>query len=190
MTARRVDGRPGVFLDRDGVLNAAIVREGRPHPPGAVDQVVIIEGVREACRSLSDAGLLLIMVTNQPDIARGTTTWVTVNAINRHLLRELGLNGAFVCPHDDADGCGCRKPQPGLLLDAAARMGVDLAQSVIVGDRWRDIEAGRRAGVTTVWVRSTYEERAPTAPDHVVEGLIDVVPLVTSFATVGEASER
>jgi D-glycero-D-manno-heptose 1,7-bisphosphate phosphatase len=190
MTARPTSGRRAVFLDRDGVLNAATVRDGRPLPPATVDQVVIIDGVREACRRMADAGLLLIMVTNQPDIARRTTSWATVEAINAHLADELGLDGVFVCPHDDGDACDCRKPEPGLLVDAATRMGVDRTTSVMVGDRWRDIEAGRRAGVRTVWVRSDYGEPAPTAPDHVVERLLDVVPLVTSFATAGEASGR
>jgi D-glycero-D-manno-heptose 1,7-bisphosphate phosphatase len=190
MTARPVDARRGVFLDRDGVLNAAIVRQGRPHPPDTVEQVVIIDGVREACRRLSEAGLLLIMVTNQPDIARRTTTRAAVDAINGHLVSELGLDGVFVCPHDDAAGCGCRKPAPGLLLDAADRMRVDRTRSVMVGDRWRDIEAGRRAGVTTVWVRSDYDERAPATPDHIVDSLLDVVPLVASLPMAGEVSRR
>jgi D-glycero-D-manno-heptose 1,7-bisphosphate phosphatase len=90
-----------------------------------------------------------------------------------------------VCPHDDADACNCRKPAPGLLFHAAEDLGVDLTRSLMVGDRWRDIEAGRRAGVTTVWVRSDYREPAPDAPDHVVDRLLDVVPLVTTSATAG-----
>jgi D-glycero-D-manno-heptose 1,7-bisphosphate phosphatase len=177
--------RAAVFLDRDGVVNDAIVRDGRPLPPRAVDDVVIPDGVREACRQLSDAGLILVLVTNQPDIARGTTTWHAVGAINAYLTNELGLDAVYVCPHDDADACNCRKPAPGLLFHAAEDLGVDLTRSLMVGDRWRDIEAGRRAGVTTVWVRSDYREPAPDAPDHVVDRLLDVVPLVTTSATAG-----
>jgi D-glycero-D-manno-heptose 1,7-bisphosphate phosphatase len=178
-------GRAAVFLDRDGIVNAAIVRDGRPLPPTAVVDVVIPDGVREACRQLSDAGLMLVLVTNQPDIARGTTNWQAVDAINSYLTHELGLDAVYVCPHDDADACHCRKPAPGLLLDAAEELGVDLTRSLMVGDRWRDIEAGRRARVTTVWVRSDYHEPAPDAPDHVVDRLLDVVPLVTTSATAG-----
>jgi D-glycero-D-manno-heptose 1,7-bisphosphate phosphatase len=177
-----------VFLDRDGVLNESMVRDGRPVPPASVDEVVIADGVREACRRLSDAGFLLVVVTNQPDIARRTTTWAAVHAINVHLVDELGLDAVHVCPHDDADACGCRKPEPGLLLAAAQDLGVDLDRSLMVGDRWRDVEAGKRAGVTTVWVRSHYHEPPPDAPDHVVDRLLDVVPLVTSFTTAGEGS--
>jgi D-glycero-D-manno-heptose 1,7-bisphosphate phosphatase len=183
-------GCAAVFLDRDGVLNEAVVRGGRPLPPVTVDDVVIRDDVRDACRRLSDAGLLLLVVTNQPDIARRTTRRQVVDAINAHLTGELGLDAVYVCPHDDADACGCRKPAPGLLLDAAADWGVDLTRSLMVGDRWRDVEAGRRAGVTTVWVRSDYREPPPGAPDHIVARLLDVVPLVTSSATAGEGSRR
>jgi D-glycero-D-manno-heptose 1,7-bisphosphate phosphatase len=183
-------GRAAVFLDRDGVLNDAIIRDGRPAPPMSVDEVVIRDGVREACERLSGAGFLLIVVTNQPDIARRNITWETVDAINRHLTDQLSLDVVYVCAHDDADACSCRKPAPGLLLDAAARIRVDLSRSVMVGDRWRDIEAGKRAGVATVWVRSDYCEAAPEAPDHIVDGLLDVVPLVTSSPTAEEGSRR
>jgi D-glycero-D-manno-heptose 1,7-bisphosphate phosphatase len=179
-----------VFLDRDGVLNEATVGDRCPGPPASVDEVVIRDGVPEACRRLSGTGLLLIVVTNQPDIARGTTTWEVVDAINRHLTAELGLDATYMCRHDDGDACGCRKPAPGLLLEAAGDFGIDLARSVMVGDRWRDIEAGKRAGTRTVWVRSDYCEAPPTDPDHVVDGLLDLVPHVTSSPIPGEVSRR
>jgi D-glycero-D-manno-heptose 1,7-bisphosphate phosphatase len=178
--------RAAVFLDRDGVLNEAIVHNGRPLPPTSVDEVVIPDGVREACRRLSEAGLLLVVVSNQPDVARRTTSREAVDAIDAHLTDELGLDAVYVCPHDDGDACNCRKPAPGLLLDAAEDLGVDLTRSLMVGDRWRDVEAGRRAGVTTVWLRSAYHEPAPASPDHVLDRLLDVVPLVTSSAAVWE----
>jgi D-glycero-D-manno-heptose 1,7-bisphosphate phosphatase len=183
-------GRVAAFLDRDGVLNESVVRDGKPRPPASVDDIVIRPGVRSACNSLRDAGVLLLVVTNQPDIARGKATWDEVDAINQHLITELGLDAALVCPHDDADGCSCRKPKPGLLLQGAERFGVDLARSVMVGDRWRDIDAGRNAGVTTVWLRSDYPEGAPDAPDHTVDGLAEVVPLLIPALTVEEDSLR
>jgi D-glycero-D-manno-heptose 1,7-bisphosphate phosphatase len=179
-----------VFLDRDGVVSEAIVRDGRPLAPATVDEVVIPAGVPEACRLLCDAGLLLVLVTNQPDIARGTTSRQAVDAINQYLTDELGLHAVYVCPHDDGDACGCRKPAPGLLVEAADDLGADLSRSLMVGDRWRDIEAGRSAGVTTVWLRREYREPPPVAPDHVVDRLLDVLPLVTTSATAGEVSRR
>jgi D-glycero-D-manno-heptose 1,7-bisphosphate phosphatase len=193
MTAHHSDGQRGrsgrlgarraVFLDRDGVLNEAILRDGRPHPPASIGDVAILPGVRDACAQLRAAGYLLVVVTNQPDIARGTTTRAAVDAINDHLAGELGLDAVCVCPHDDADRCGCRKPAPGLLLSAAERFGIELGASLMVGDRWRDIEAGARAGVPTAWVRSDYAEPQPAAPDHVVGSLLDVVPIVSDNLT-------
>jgi len=179
--------RMAVFLDRDGVLNEAVVRDRKPYPPASVDEVVLRAGVPAACRALSEAGALLVVVTNQPDLARGTITRAAVDAINDHLTAELGLDAVRMCAHDDADDCACRKPRPGLILEAAEELGIDLRRSLMVGDRWRDIEAGARAGVTTVWVRNDYDERRPDAPDHVVDGLSGVIPLVTRQTAGKEA---
>jgi D-glycero-D-manno-heptose 1,7-bisphosphate phosphatase len=190
MSAAASGGRAAVFLDRDGVLNEAVVCDGRPVPPTCIDEVVIADGVREACQRLSDAGVVLIVVTNQPDIARRTTTRQAVDRVNDHLAAQLGLDAVYVCPHDDDDACGCRKPAPGMLLDAAEEWGVDLTRSIMVGDRWRDVEAGKRAGVATAWVRSDYREPLPADADHVVDRLLDVVPLMTSSASTGQGSQR
>lgn len=176
-------GRRAVFLDRDGVLNEPIVQDGVPHPPATVNDLVVAPGADAACRTLRRAGLLLIMVTNQPDLARGTTTRAAVEAINDVLRRELGLDDVFMCPHDDADDCQCRKPRPGLLLDAAARWSVRLDASVMVGDRWRDVEAGRQAGCATVLVRRGYEERPMTRPDRVVATLGEAVSWILNPIT-------
>jgi histidinol-phosphate phosphatase family protein len=175
----RNGSRPAVFLDRDGVLNEVHLQNGRPHPPSGVDAVELRPGVVDACRRLRDEGLLLVMVTNQPDISRGTTTWDTVRDINERLRSELGLHDVRVCPHDDPHGCGCRKPSAGLLLDAARERGIDLASSVMVGDRWRDVEAGRRAGCRTVLVQAGHDDGGPEgAADLVVESLGQAVPWI------------
>jgi D-glycero-D-manno-heptose 1,7-bisphosphate phosphatase len=160
-----------VFLDRDGVLNVAVVRGGVPRPPGDVDEVELLPGVEEACNRLRTAGFELVVVTNQPDIARGTQTAEAVRRINDALLMTLPLDEVVVCPHDDADGCQCRKPRPGMLLDAAERLGIDLGASFMVGDRWRDVEAGRRAGCRVVLVDHGYGEELAHEPDVVVRGL-------------------
>src|SRR5262249_2073394 len=139
-------GRRAVFLDRDGVINDAIVRGDRPYPPAAVDELRIPPGTADALARLKQQDFLLIVVTNQPDVARGKQQRDTVDEIPRRLRAELPLDDVFTCFHDDADACDCRKPRPGLLLRAAREYGIDLSRSYMAGDRWRDIDAGANAG--------------------------------------------
>ena len=176
-------GRRAVFLDRDGVLIRAAVRDGLPFPIEDPEEVEVLPGVRAACAALRRAGLLLVVFTNQPDVARGTTTKATVEAINAALRRQVELDDVSVCFHDDGDGCDCRKPAPGMLLRAAARWDVALTQSVVVGDRWRDIEAGRRAGCHTVFVDHGYRERQPAEPDLVASSLAEALPWILATCT-------
>jgi D-glycero-D-manno-heptose 1,7-bisphosphate phosphatase len=179
--------RSAVFLDRDGVLNQPLVRDGVSHPPAALADLVLAPGAEAACRALKRAGLLLIVVTNQPDLARGTTDREVVDAINDRLRRDLSLDDVFVCAHDDADGCACRKPRPGLLLHAADRWNVHLGGSVMVGDRWRDVEAGRRAGCATVLVRRDRDETPATGADQEVADLREAVPWILRSTGLGPA---
>jgi D-glycero-D-manno-heptose 1,7-bisphosphate phosphatase len=171
-----------VFLDRDGVLNEAVVRDGRPHPPASTADVVLLDGVVDACRALHDAGWLLVVVTNQPDIARGSTTTDAVDAINALVVADLPVTDVVVCAHDDVDGCACRKPAPGMLTAAAERWGIDLASSVMVGDRWRDIDAGRRAGTRTIFIDRGYDEPRPDDADATVASLPEAATLILSSA--------
>jgi D-glycero-D-manno-heptose 1,7-bisphosphate phosphatase len=181
------EGKPGrraaVFLDRDGVLNRAVVRNGLPYPPDDLASLEILPGSAEACATLRGAGFLLIVVTNQPDIARGTRTREDVEALNRRLSELLPLDEIRVCPHDDRDGCDCRKPSPGLLLAAARDRSIDLGRSVMVGDRRRDIESGQRAGCWTVFVDYGYSERRPERPDLTVRSLGEAVPWILATAS-------
>ncbi len=174
--------RRAVFLDRDGVLIRNEVREGRPFAITEGDPVEILDGVREACRALADAGYLLIMATNQPDVATGRTPRAFVEATNAWLRQELGLDDVRVCFHDDSAGCACRKPKPGMLLEAARSHGLDLAESIMVGDRWRDIEAGKAAGCRTVLVDRGYDDRTPAPSDLTVTSLLAAVPWLREMA--------
>jgi D-glycero-D-manno-heptose 1,7-bisphosphate phosphatase len=164
-------GRSAVFLDRDGVLNAAVVVGGLPHSPRTASEVVTMPDAPDACRSLRLAGFMLVVVTNQPDLARGTTNLVDVDAINRSVRRTVTVDDLRMCPHDDADDCQCRKPRPGLLLDAAADHGIDLLQSWMIGDRWRDVDAGRAAGCRTIFIDRGYGEPPPNTPTRVARSL-------------------
>jgi D-glycero-D-manno-heptose 1,7-bisphosphate phosphatase len=158
-----------VFLDRDGVLNRAIVRDGKPYPPASVDELEIPPDIQPALVALKAAGYRLVVVTNQPDVARGAQRRETVEAIHAALAARLPLDEIRVCYHDDGDQCPCRKPRPGLLRQAPRH---DLARSIMIGDRWRDIEAGVQAGVAaTVLIDCGYAEPLTVEPDARVGSL-------------------
>lgn len=158
-----VKGRGAVFLDRDGVINKAEVRGGKPYPPDSVDELEIIPGVAEALARLQAAGFALVVVTNQPDVARGKQTRAGVLAIHDRLSSLLPIDEFRVCWHDDDDKCECRKPKPGLLTRPPL---YDLGNSIMVGDRWRDIEAGRRAGcLAAILIDYGYDENLTEQPD-------------------------
>ncbi len=172
-----------VFLDRDGVLNRAEVRDGKPYPPASVARLEILPGVPQALQALRAAGWLLVVVTNQPDVARGTARREDVEAINQRLRAELPLDDIRTCYHDSGDGCDCRKPLPGLLLGAARDHGIALERSFMVGDRWRDVEAGARAGCATVFIDYGYAERQPAHPDHRVRSLPEAAQIILGEVT-------
>ncbi len=158
--------QPAVFLDRDGVLNRAVVRDGVPHPPHDLGEFELLPGVPEALARLRAAGFVLVVVTNQPDVARGTQTREGVEAINDRVRAELPVDDLLTCYHDDADGCSCRKPRPGMLLKAGGRHGLDLSRSFMVGDRWSDVAAGRAAGCRTVLIETPYGQGERCVPDR------------------------
>jgi len=172
-----------VFLDRDGVLDRGVLREGRLHPPRAAEEVEVLPGVADACHALARAGLLLIGVTNQPDVARGTQTREEVERINGRLMRSLPLLEIRTCFHDDADGCACRKPRPGLLVQAARDHDIDLGRSFMVGDRWSDVAAGAAAGCLTFLITAPYNERERCAPDHEVADLPDAARRIVAMVS-------
>lgn len=174
--------RRAVFLDRDGVLNRAVDRGGRPYPPANVAEVEILPGVSEALDRLKRAGFTLIVVSNQPDVGRGTATRETVEAINALLGAALPVDRFIMCYHADGDGCDCRKPRPGMLLDGAREFGVDLSGSYMVGDRWRDVEAGAAAGCKTVFLDYGYAERQPKSADYRVGSMADAANVILKEA--------
>jgi D-glycero-D-manno-heptose 1,7-bisphosphate phosphatase len=150
-----VSGTAAVFLDRDGVLNEVVWRSGRPASPRCAAELRLVPDVADVGR-LREAGWRVFVVTNQPDVARGLLEPATLAALMERVRLATGCDDSVCCTHDDDDGCDCRKPAAGMLLDLAARWGVDLAKSFIVGDGWRDVEAGRRAGCRTVLLRRPY----------------------------------
>jgi len=177
--------RPAVFLDRDGVLNRSVVKNGKPYPPNSPAEMEILPGVEEGLNLLRQAGYLLIGATNQPDVARGKQKRAVVEQINQILLDSLPLLEIRVCYHDDSDGCDCRKPLPGLLLQAAEAHNINLAQSYMIGDRWKDIEAGRRAGCATILIDYGYDEPEQSAPHYRVHSLKEAAYLIANLKKTG-----
>jgi len=155
--------RRAVFLDRDGVINRAFVRDGKPFPPPTPQELEILPGVPEALRELKANGFKLLLVTNQPDVGRGKLSLQTLAAMHEDLRAHLPLDDILVCCHTDQDKCDCRKPMPGMIIEAARKHNIDLAASFMVGDRWRDIDAGYNAGCKTILIDYGYSERPP---DH------------------------
>jgi D-glycero-D-manno-heptose 1,7-bisphosphate phosphatase len=165
-----------IFLDRDGVINQAVVRNGKPYPPASPDELKLAANAADSLQQLKEHGFRLVVVTNQPDVRRGATSRQAVEEIHTALAKQLPIDNFFVCYHDDEDGCECRKPLPGLLLGAAKQYGINLQRSFLIGDRWRDIEAGAAAGCRTVLIDYSYRERkSKQPPDATVFSLVEAV---------------
>lgn len=167
------------FLDRDGVLNASITNDGIPVPPRSVEEVVILEGVEESVKLLKLYDFLPVVISNQPDVARGMTSITSVNEINAHIGNKLDIQHFYVCFHDDKDLCVCRKPLPGLIYESALHLDLSISNSFLVGDRWRDIEAGQRAGCKTFFINNSYSETQPKKPFTRVSSLLEAVEIMT-----------
>ena len=175
--------KQAVFLDRDGVVNEAVVRDGKPYPPASVHETIIVGDAKGSLLRLKQHGFALLVVTNQPDVRRGTTTEESVRDIHDFLASQLPLDDFFVCYHDDGDCCACRKPLPGLILQGAAAHNIDLTSSFMVGDRWRDIEAGAAAGCRTIFIDRGYNERTPkSSADTSVSSLSEAVDWIVQKA--------
>jgi D-glycero-D-manno-heptose 1,7-bisphosphate phosphatase len=174
-----------VFLDRDGVINRAFIKDGKPFPPQSLSELEILPGVENTLLRLKKAGLLIIVVTNQPDVARGKTQKEIVEQIHSMFLKKLPLHDIMVCYHDDSDNCQCRKPLPGMLVDAAEKYSINLKKSFMIGDRWKDVEAGQNAGCRTALIQYGYQEKKPIKPaDIVVSSLSETAEWIlkkTSF---------
>ena len=175
-----------VFVDRDGVLNHSPVRDGRPYPPAKLEELEVLPGVSQAVHRLRDAGFLVLGATNQPDVARRTQCREVVETMNAHLMAAMPITAILVC-YEDGEDCYRRKPNPGLLTEAAKIFGIDLQASFMVGDRWRDVEAGRRAGCRTVFLDLHYHEKRPDPPaDHSASDLPAAVAWILALPRNGE----
>lgn len=171
-----------VFLDRDGVINRVILRNGRPYSPSSLQEFEFLPGVDEAIHALRLSGYRVIVVTNQPDVAKGLQRREVVEAMHEKMLRTFPIDEIKVCYHEDRDACQCRKPKPGMLLEAAEKWSLALGISFMIGDRWCDMEAGRAVGCKTILVGDGYNEPQITQqvgkPDAVVKSLFEASVLI------------
>ena len=177
-----------VFLDRDGVIVVPQFRDRRSFAPRRLEDFRFYPEAAASVQRLKRAGFLLVVVTNQPDVGNGLTPRSEVDAMHEIMMRELSLDAVKACFHGQADHCDCRKPKPGMILAAALELGIDLKKSFMVGDRNSDVEAGRAAGCTTVFIDLGYAEPPPDAPDHVVHSIAEAADLIIETSlTVQEA---
>jgi D-glycero-D-manno-heptose 1,7-bisphosphate phosphatase len=182
--------RRAVFLDRDGVINPALVRDGKPYPPATLEEFEVLPGMAEALRALDEAGFLLIVATNQPDVARGLQRREVVEAMHGKLREALPLDDIKVCYELESPSSTRYKPKPGMLLEAARERNIDLRRSYMVGDRWRDVGAGKRAGCFTIVIDRGYAEPLTETPDATCADLPQAAAIILRHARLQPAESR
>jgi D-glycero-D-manno-heptose 1,7-bisphosphate phosphatase len=168
-----------VFLDRDGVINRPVVRDGKPFAPGSLAEFELYPEAASACAAMKVAGYLLVVVTNQPDVGRGTQSRTVVEDMHAEMCRRLPIDRVEVC-YDPGDGesSAYYKPAPGMLLRAAGELAIDLNASFMVGDRWRDVDCGTAAGCQTIFIDRGYNERLRCQPHFTVSSLLEAVRVI------------
>ena len=166
-----------VFLDRDGIINKAVVKNGKPFPPSSLTELELIDGIKELIEDIKRIGYKVFVFTNQPDVARGTTRLDKVTEIHDFLLKELSIDKIYCCFHDDTENCECRKPKPGMILEAQKEWDLDLTRSFVVGDRWRDIDAARAVKVRSILVDYNYNEEK-AMPDFTCTSIKEVFSII------------
>jgi D-glycero-D-manno-heptose 1,7-bisphosphate phosphatase len=148
--------KPAVFVERDGILNSVTAVGRQQVSPLTREQFQVKTEVVPLLHELKAAGLLIIVTTNQPGVSRGHLSRRELDRMHQNLLATFAVDDLLVCPHEDADHCHCRKPRPGLLIEAAHKWNIDLNRSFVMSDKWQDAEAARRAGATSLLVESPW----------------------------------
>lgn len=165
--------RRAVFLDRDGVLNVTNVQSGKPYAPRQLDDFVLLPDVVQSTAKLQELGFLLVVVTNQPDVGNNLVERETIEAMHARLTDLIAVDIIKVCYHSQNEGCLCRKPRPGMLIDAIQELNIDPTGSFLVGDRSSDIEAGLAVGCTTLFIDNGYAEPLTVTPNMHVKSLLE-----------------
>ncbi len=167
-----------IFLDRDGVINKVIFRNGKVSSPWRFEEFEILPDVKKVLTKFKEMGFLKIVVSNQPDVKRGFLKKEELEKMNQFLIQNLPIDEIMICPHDDDDHCNCRKPKPGLILEAAKKYGIDLKQSFLIGDTWKDVEAGKRAGCKVILIKKDYNKEIQNNCDFLVNNLEEALKVI------------
>lgn len=167
-----------VFWDRDGTINYPIIIDGKSHPPDCVEHLQLVFGIRQLMDKICKMGYLNIVVTNQPDYARGLQTKEEIEKINNAIVEYLPLDGLFVCYHDNSDNCECRKPKPGMLLKAKEKYDIDFSHSWLIGDFPSDVKAGKAVGCKTIFIEGNYKEILTEQPDYIVKSIEKIEDII------------
>jgi D-glycero-D-manno-heptose 1,7-bisphosphate phosphatase len=170
--------KKAIFLDRDGVINQAKIIDGKPYSPNSIDELILLPKVFDALKILKKAGFFLFVITNQPDVSRGFVKKKSIEKIHKFLKKIFPIDDIFVCFHDDDENCNCRKPNPGNIYKAIKKYNIDISSSFIIGDRWKDIEAGKKVGCKTIFIDYNYKEKRPVSFDFKVNSLYDASKII------------
>lgn len=165
-----------VFLDRDGVVNKVILKDGKPYSPKKFDEFVFNDGIKEVVHKMKELGYRVFVVSNQPDIARGEISQDILDLMTQKMRFGLPVDNVYICPHDDHHDCLCRKPKPGMLIQAAEDWKIDLSSSFMIGDTWKDMEAGKAAGCKTILLEAPYNQDVQS--DFRVKSLSEATDLI------------
>lgn len=168
-----------IFWDRDGVINEVTVLDGKPYSPRKFADFKLTEEIVNCLKKTKELKYKNIVVTNQPDINRGLMSIDELNKMHDLLIKELSIDEVNVCPHDNKDGCNCRKPAPGLIINSATKNNIDLSKSYVIGDTMRDIEAGRAAGCKTILLVRDYNALAIPRSEYTINKLYEIFSIIS-----------
>ena len=177
--------KQGIFIERDGILNQVRVDRQHQVSPLTLEEFQVNQGMAPLLSKLKAGGLVLIATTNQPGLSRGYQSRRELDRMHDLLRRTLPLDDILVCPHDETDRCPCRKPKPGLLVEAAFKWHLDLDRSFVVSDKWQDAEAARAAGCISLLLQSAWV--GDVHHDFVLPDVEAIVDKILRLRTVGRA---
>tara|TARA_Y100000996_G_C22342075_1_gene569100 strand:+ start:206 stop:739 length:534 start_codon:yes stop_codon:yes gene_type:complete len=163
------------FFDRDGILNKVILKKNKPYSPRYPKQVVKNYEILKLIKLLKKKKFKKIIITNQPDIKTGKLTKHSLRTINNDIKLFFSIDDIFVCTHNKFDKCHCRKPKIGMIKLAEKKWNLDLKKSYLIGDRWKDIDAGNKAGCKTIYIDYNYDEKKPKKPIYSFKSLTQML---------------